>query len=100
MKEHQEARRKEREADKWLERFNAHSKKQEDLFQQYAKRVIGTCEETGIATFAMRKAAHPCMAMDELTLSVAKDIAIGEEKTDEKCTLLPDLPPHQEYLSP
>ncbi|KAH9283557.1 hypothetical protein ECG_03657 [Echinococcus granulosus] len=72
-----------------------------ELAQIYLEEmVIGTCEETGIATFAMRKAAHPCMAMDELTLSVAKDIAIGEEKTDEKCTLLPDLPPHQEYLSP
>ncbi|CDS39724.1 conserved hypothetical protein [Echinococcus multilocularis] len=38
MRRHEEARRKEREADKWLERFNAHSKKQEDLFQQYAER--------------------------------------------------------------
>ncbi|VDK23454.1 unnamed protein product [Taenia asiatica] len=99
MQRHKEIRRKERQMDDWLERFNANSKAEEDLFQQYAKRVIGICEDTGISTFAMRKAAHPNMAMDELTLSVAKDIGVDEEKTGEKCTLLPDLTPHQENLN-
>ncbi|KAL5109691.1 hypothetical protein TcWFU_000443 [Taenia crassiceps] len=99
MQRHEETRRKEREADNWLERFNARSKAEEDLFQQYAKRVIGICEETGIPTFAMKKAAHPSMAMDELTLRVVKDIGLSEEGMEEKCILLPDLLPHQENLS-
>lgn len=47
----------------------------------------------------MKKAAHPSMAMDESTLSVDKDVETGKEKTEEKCTLLPDLPPHQENLN-
>ncbi|VDM30757.1 unnamed protein product [Hydatigera taeniaeformis] len=98
MQRHEEARRKEREADNWLEKFNAQSNMKEDLFQNYANRVIKTCEETGIPTFALKKAAHPSTATDELALTVANDFGVDGDETNEKCALLPDLPPHQENL--
>ncbi|VDO10594.1 unnamed protein product [Rodentolepis nana] len=65
---------------------------QEEMFQNYAKRAIKNCEETGIPTYAMKKVANQ---------KLIDGFGITKAETDEseECELLPDLPPFKVHLS-
>nr|CDS27081.1 expressed conserved protein [Hymenolepis microstoma] len=89
IKRHEEERIKARMEDsKYLQRVE----EQEDMFQDYAKRAIKNCEETGIPTYAMKKVANQ---------RLIDGFGIGNAEIDEnhECELLPDLPPFKVHLS-
>ncbi|KAM7540224.1 hypothetical protein Aperf_G00000022193 [Anoplocephala perfoliata] len=59
IKRHEDERRKKREMDNLLaSKFSQQTTEQENIFQEYAKRIINNCEQTGIPTYAMKKVAN------------------------------------------
>ncbi|VDD76121.1 unnamed protein product [Mesocestoides corti] len=92
-------RRKERQAEKdWFSEFSKQTDKQEEIFQEYAKRVINACDTAQIPTFAMKKAARTKMP-DGFGITLVGEVGTSPADSDSKCTVLPDLPPFTENVA-